>query len=149
MDQRTEIPRSDLQGAQRVPGRSNYLSLQAARSTRSKPYRESSMCRGAPFLFTVSIIFSRRRRTRPITAITLIVTPFAPLRRIEALRTVCGNDFAGIKIILDLTAFLERLRSDIRLLSRGADSWRKDGCKVFSASPRRINVRSDSRRKRK
>src|SRR5213592_2059605 len=40
------------------------------------------------------------------------------LRRIEALRTVCGNDFAGIKIILDLTAVLERLRSDIRLLSR-------------------------------
>lgn len=36
------------------------------------------------------------------------------LRRIEALRTVCGNDFAGIKIILDLTAALERLRSDIR-----------------------------------
>jgi DNA-binding transcriptional MerR regulator len=73
------------------------------------------------------------------------------LRRIEALRTVCGNDFAGIKIILDLTAALERLRSDIRLLSRakGADSWRKDDSKVFSASPRRINVRSGSRRKRK
>src|SRR5438874_10432560 len=40
------------------------------------------------------------------------------LRRIEALRTVCGDDLAGIKIILDLTAALERLRSDIRLLSR-------------------------------
>ena len=26
------------------------------------------------------------------------------LRRIEALRSVCGEDFAGIKIILDLTA---------------------------------------------
>jgi DNA-binding transcriptional MerR regulator len=72
------------------------------------------------------------------------------LRRIEALRTVCGDNFAGIKIILDLTAALERLRSDIRLLSRakGADSWRKDDSKVFSASPRRINVRSGSRRKR-
>ena len=43
------------------------------------------------------------------------------LRRIEALRTVCGGDFAGIKIILDLTAALERLRSDIRLLSRAKD----------------------------
>src|SRR6266851_6910807 len=32
------------------------------------------------------------------------------LRRIETLRTVCGDDFAGIKIILDLTAALERLR---------------------------------------
>jgi len=73
------------------------------------------------------------------------------LRRIEALRTVCRNDFAGIKIILDLTAALERLRSDIRLLSRakGADSWRKDDSKIFSASPPRINVRSGSRRKRK
>ena len=38
------------------------------------------------------------------------------LRRIEALRTVCGNDIAGIKIILELTAALERLRSDIQLL---------------------------------
>jgi DNA-binding transcriptional MerR regulator len=40
------------------------------------------------------------------------------LRRIEALRSVCGSDFAGIKIILDLTAALERLRSDMGLLSR-------------------------------
>jgi hypothetical protein len=40
------------------------------------------------------------------------------LRRIETLRTVCNKDFAGIKIILDLTAALERLRRDIRLLSR-------------------------------
>ncbi len=39
------------------------------------------------------------------------------LRRIEALRTVCGEDFAGMKIILELTTALERLRSDIRLLS--------------------------------
>jgi len=30
------------------------------------------------------------------------------LRRIEALRTVCGDDFAGMRIILDLTATLER-----------------------------------------
>jgi DNA-binding transcriptional MerR regulator len=39
------------------------------------------------------------------------------LRRIEALRTVCGEDFAGIKIILELTAALERVRSELRLLS--------------------------------
>ncbi len=50
------------------------------------------------------------------------------LRRIETLRTVCNKDFAGIKIILDLTAALERLRRDIRLLSRakGSDSARKN-----------------------
>jgi DNA-binding transcriptional MerR regulator len=73
------------------------------------------------------------------------------LRRIEALRAVCGDDFVGIKIILDLTASLERLRSDIRLLSRtkGADSWEKNDGEASPASPRRFNVRSSSRRKRK
>ena len=44
------------------------------------------------------------------------------LRRIEALRTICGEDFAGIKIILELTTALERLCSDIRLLSRAKGS---------------------------
>ena len=44
------------------------------------------------------------------------------LRRIEALRAVCGKDFAGIKIILDLTAALERLHRDVRLLSRAKGS---------------------------
>ena len=33
------------------------------------------------------------------------------LRRIEALRTVCGDDFTGIRIILDLTKELERLQA--------------------------------------
>src|SRR5439155_21068131 len=44
------------------------------------------------------------------------------LRRIEALRSVCGDDFAGIRIILDLTVALDRLRSDVRSLSRPKDS---------------------------
>src|SRR6266513_504010 len=73
------------------------------------------------------------------------------LRRIETLRTVCNKDFAGIKIILDLTAALERLRRDIRLLSRTKSSSRcetSDG-KPSTASRRRINVKSNSRRKRK
>jgi len=35
------------------------------------------------------------------------------LRRIEALRTVCGDDFAGIRIILDLTKELERLQAGL------------------------------------
>src|SRR5260370_38983056 len=49
------------------------------------------------------------------------------LRRIETLRTLCDKDFAGIKIILDLTAAVERLHRDIRLLSRakGSDSAKK------------------------
>jgi DNA-binding transcriptional MerR regulator len=73
------------------------------------------------------------------------------LRRIETLRTVCGDDFAGIKIILDLTAALERLRADLRLLSRAKrrGSHEKDDREISSVSPRRFNVKSSSRRKRK
>ena len=70
------------------------------------------------------------------------------LRRIEALRTVCGDDFAGIKMILDLTAALERLRSDVRLLSRARSAGSADKSDRKAASPRRrIDVRSSSRRK--
>ena len=36
------------------------------------------------------------------------------LRRIEALRKVCGDDFTGIRIILDLTKELERLQAVAR-----------------------------------
>src|SRR5947209_10233345 len=58
------------------------------------------------------------------------------LRRIETLRTVCNKDFAGIKIILDLTAALERLRADIRLLSRTKSSrrWETSNGKPSTAS---------------
>jgi DNA-binding transcriptional MerR regulator len=36
------------------------------------------------------------------------------LRRIEALRPICGDDLAGIKIILDLTTELQRLHRRLR-----------------------------------
>jgi DNA-binding transcriptional MerR regulator len=39
------------------------------------------------------------------------------LRRIEALRMICGDDFAGIKLILDLTEELERLQARLRSVS--------------------------------
>jgi DNA-binding transcriptional MerR regulator len=68
------------------------------------------------------------------------------LRRIEALRTVCGDDLAGIKIILDLTAALERLRSDIRLLSRRKTSGVRDASTISS---QKRNAKSNYRRKRK
>ena len=73
------------------------------------------------------------------------------LRRIEALRAVCGDDFTGIKIILDLTAALERLRSDLRLLSRAktSRSWGNSDGKAQTVSSRRINVKSSSRKKRR
>ena len=72
------------------------------------------------------------------------------LRRIEALRIVCGKDFAGIKMILDLTGALERLRFDIRLLSRAKSSsrWETSDGKPSTASGRRTNMKS-SRPKRK
>jgi DNA-binding transcriptional MerR regulator len=40
------------------------------------------------------------------------------LRRIAALRPICGDDLAGIKIILDLTNQLERLHSEMRALTQ-------------------------------
>jgi DNA-binding transcriptional MerR regulator len=73
------------------------------------------------------------------------------LRRIEALRTVCGDNLAGIKIILDLNAALERLRSDIRLLTR-AKTFASTKTSARNASPissRRTNVKPSSNRKRK
>lgn len=71
------------------------------------------------------------------------------LRRIEALRTVCGQDLAGIKIILELTRALERLRSDIRLLSRakGSELPGKNARDASTVSSRRKNMKSKSRRK--
>jgi DNA-binding transcriptional MerR regulator len=73
------------------------------------------------------------------------------LRRIEALRSVCGDHFTGIKMILDLTAALERLRSDIRLLSRAKTTGpREESDRRASTIPsRRINVKSTFRKKRK
>lgn len=71
------------------------------------------------------------------------------LRRIEALRTVCGQDFAGIKIILELTAALERLRSDMRLLSQAKSSDSAKGI-VRNASTiraREKNMKLNPRRK--
>ena len=38
------------------------------------------------------------------------------LRRIEGLRSVCGDDLAGIKIILDLMNEIERLQFKVRSL---------------------------------
>ena len=40
------------------------------------------------------------------------------LRRIEALRAICGDNLSGIKIILDLTKELERLNSIVSFLSQ-------------------------------
>jgi DNA-binding transcriptional MerR regulator len=70
------------------------------------------------------------------------------LRRIEALRAVCGDDFVGIKIILGLTAALERSRSDIRLLMRAKGLAGKSSRKAASTPYRRIDVRSGSQKRK-
>jgi DNA-binding transcriptional MerR regulator len=44
------------------------------------------------------------------------------LRRIDSLRSVCGDDLPGIKIILDLTSELERLHSEVRSLRNGIET---------------------------
>jgi MerR family transcriptional regulator/heat shock protein HspR len=41
------------------------------------------------------------------------------LRHVALLRDVCGDDLAGIKIILDLTNALERLQAQLRAMSQG------------------------------
>lgn len=71
------------------------------------------------------------------------------LRRIEALRLICGDDLAGIKIILDLTAVLERLQSDLRLLSRktASGSATEKGRSVQKIQPRRKSIKPNARRK--
>ena len=47
------------------------------------------------------------------------------LRRIETLRILCDKDFAGIKIVLDLAAALERLRRDLRYCRAQKDPIRQ------------------------
>lgn len=72
------------------------------------------------------------------------------LRRIETLRTICGNDFAGIKIILDLTDALERLQSEVRSLAREreADLAKITARGIRTTSSRRTNTKSNPRRKK-
>ena len=50
------------------------------------------------------------------------------LRRIEDLRTVCRNDLAVVKMILDLTNEIERLNSQMRFLAQN-NSMRKKSLK--------------------
>jgi DNA-binding transcriptional MerR regulator len=60
------------------------------------------------------------------------------LRRIDALRVICGQDLSGIKIILDLTRELERLHSVVRFLSQ--DKWPRERQKNTSRQRPRANA---------
>jgi DNA-binding transcriptional MerR regulator len=73
------------------------------------------------------------------------------LRRVEALRTICGDDLAGIRIILDLTKQLERLQSDLRRLSQ--TNWRheprnKSARKTQTNAPRTMKPKFNQQKRR-
>ena len=72
------------------------------------------------------------------------------LRRIEALRPICGNDLAGIKIILDLTNALERLHSEVLSLSRtNAPAFeKKEQPRTRTISSRKTKAKLSPRRKK-
>ena len=69
------------------------------------------------------------------------------LRRIEALRAVCGDDLSGIKIILDLTKELERLHSVVRFLSESKWQSQMMRSEKHEPVPRGRKSRLDRRRK--
>ena len=151
MTQRTEIPRWGRQAAQRL---SREIQLFEPPSGALYTIEATSRIVNVPR--RTILVYCKHHLLSPATNTAdhgyyFDRDTIRGLRRIEALRTVCGDDFAGIKIILDLTAALERLRSDIRLLSRAKDtySWERNEGKASSASHRRTNVRSSSHRKRK
>jgi len=71
------------------------------------------------------------------------------LRRIEALRPICGDDLAGIKIILDLTDALERLHWKVLSLSRTSApaSEKKKQRRARNDSSRKTKTTPNRRRK--
>ena len=73
------------------------------------------------------------------------------LRRIEALRPICGDDLAGIKIILDLTDALERLHWKVLSLSRTSApaSEKEKQRRTRTISSRKTKAKLSPRRKKK
>jgi DNA-binding transcriptional MerR regulator len=75
------------------------------------------------------LVYCKRRLISPVIGIVDRGYSFdregiRALRRIEALRPICGDDLAGIKIILELTRELERLHLRLRSLPK-EDPFRK------------------------
>jgi MerR family transcriptional regulator/heat shock protein HspR len=74
------------------------------------------------------------------------------LRRVAVLRDVCGDDLAGIKIILDLTNALERLEAQLRAVSQGSTSGKIEEPARGNGqnnSSRNTKVKTNLRRTRK
>lgn len=75
------------------------------------------------------LVYCKHRLLSPVVSATAKGYSFdrngiRALRRIEALREICGDDLAGIKIILTLTSELELLNSKVRALSQESSSRR-------------------------
>jgi hypothetical protein len=66
------------------------------------------------------------------------------LRRIEALRNVCGDDFAGIKLILELTNALERMRAEMRNLDDSLEKGRANRSPNLKLKTNKRRRRSES-----
>jgi len=150
MTKRTEIPRWGRQGAQLLS-----REIQLFEPPPGALYTIDATSRIVDVPRRTILIYCKHHLLSPATSMAdsyyFNGNAIRTLRRIETLRTVCGDDFAGIKIILDLTAALERLRSDLRLLSRAKRGGprEKGDREILSVSPKRFNVESSSWPKRK
>jgi MerR HTH family regulatory protein len=108
-----------------IRARSNVLSRRPMRFTQLKGQRSWSICRP-------------ENCRRKYGLVSLAVDPIGngyyfdrdairTLRRIESLRSVCGDDLPGIKIILDLMSQLERLQSEVRSTRESTTKGTKKG----------------------
>ena len=80
----------------------------------SKPQRSWSIFRAGPLSATANTVSSPSAVDPSDRGYYFDWSAIRTLRRIEGLRSVCGDDFPGIKIILDLMTQLERLQSEVR-----------------------------------
>ena len=121
MTKRTEIPRWGRQGAQLLS-----REIQLFEPPPGALYTIDATSRIVDVPRRTILIYCKHHLLSPATSMADTYyfngNAIRTLRRIETLRTVCGDDFAGIKIILDLTAALERLRADLRLFSHDRNS---------------------------
>jgi len=144
MTKRTEIPRWGRQGAQLLS-----REIQLFEPPPGALYTIDATSRIVDVPRRTILIYCKHHLLSPATSMAdsyYFNGNAIRTRRIETLRTVCGDDFAGIKIILGLTAALERLRSDLRLLSRAKRGGprEKGDREILSVSPKRFNVKSSS-----
>ena len=103
------------------------------------------------------LVYCKHQLLSPVKNAANGATPFdrhavRALRRIEALRHICGDDLAGIKIILDLTEALERLQSQLRSASAKPSARKTQSASRGNGqhnSSRKTKPKTNLRRKKK